>query len=227
MESGCSKGRVEYDDNYLALYKTGLSQVRAGGIIIAVIDRLRRVLATIDCTTSTTGGEALAAVLIPIFYKEGEYQVLFTKRTDRVKTHKGEMSFPGGAYEPEDITLRTTALRETHEEIGIPPRDVDVLGQINNATVSVTKYVISAFVGKIPYPHTLKLEEEEVAEVIEVPISFLLNPANLREETWEREGRKFDVQFYNYHERIIWGATGRILKIFLPIWAKAASEEPL
>jgi 8-oxo-dGTP pyrophosphatase MutT (NUDIX family) len=193
-----------------------------------VIERLRQALATADWEMPVPVGDiALAAVLIPVFYKEGEYHILFTKRTERVKSHKGEISFPGGAYEPEDITLCQTALRETQEEIGIAPADVNVIGQIHNATVSVTKYLISAFVGTIPYPHMLKLEEAEVAEAFEVPVSFLLNPANLHEAVWEREGRKFDVQFYNYKDYIIWGATGRILKVFLPLWAKAASEERL
>lgn len=194
---------------------------------IAVKEHLKLVLAARGKKSIVANGEIPAAVLIPIFYKEGQYHILFTKRTDRVKTHKGEMCFPGGAYEPEDITLLNTALRETNEEIGVPPRDVEILGELENNTPASSGFVISSFVGFIPYPHALKLEEQEIEEIIEVPIPFLLEPSNLREEMWERNGRKFPVQFYSYHDRVIWGATGRILKIFLPAWMEAATVEHL
>jgi len=194
---------------------------------IAVEERLKLLLAAKEKATTPASGEVLAAVLIPLFYKEGQYHILFTKRTDRVKTHKGEICFPGGAYEPQDINLLNTALRETDEEIGIPPKNIEIMGGLENSTTAASGFVISSFVGLIPYPHPLKLEEREIEEVLEVPVSFLLDPGNLREELWERNGRKFQVQFYNYHDRIIWGATGRILKIFLPIWAEAVSEKPL
>lgn len=213
--------------------KPGLSAdngfVLVGGwcYYIAVKERLKLLLAAKEKATIPVSGEVLAAVLIPIFYKEGEYHLLFTKRTDLVKIHKGEICFPGGHFEPEDVTLLNTALRETNEEIGIPREDIEVLGGLENSTTASSGFIISSFVGLIPYPHPLKLEEQEIEEALEVPVSFLLNPSNLREEMWDRSGRKFPVQFYNYHERIIWGATGRILKIFLPIWAEAVSEKPL
>lgn len=191
-----------------------------------MIDRLKLALARHEKSNVVANTEILAAVLIPVFLKNGEYHLLFTKRTDLVKTHKGEICFPGGHYEPEDITMLATALRETHEEVGIPPSDIQMAGELDSTVNASSGYIITSYVGFIPYPHTLKLEMQEIVEALEVPVSFLLNPANLREEMWDRNGRKFLVQFYNYHDRIIWGATGRILKIFLPIWAEAASEKP-
>jgi 8-oxo-dGTP pyrophosphatase MutT (NUDIX family) len=189
-----------------------------------VFDRLKLALAQHEKSNVVANTEILAAVLIPVFLKNDEYHLLFTKRTDLVKTHKGEICFPGGHYEPEDITMLATALRETNEEVGIPTRDIQVAGELDSTINASSGYIITSYVGFIPYPHTLKLEEREIVEALEVPISFLLDPANLREEMWNRNGREFLVQFYNYQERIIWGATGRILKIFLPIWALAASS---
>lgn len=192
-----------------------------------MIDRLKLALARHEKSNIVANTEILAAVLIPIFLKNGEYHILFTKRTDLVKTHKGEICFPGGHYEPEDITMLATALRETHEEVGIPPWDIQMAGELDSTVNASSGYIITSFVGFIPYPHTLKLEVQEIVEALEVPVSFLLDPNNLKEEMWNRNGRQFLVQFYNYHDRIIWGATGRILKIFLPIWSEAASEKPL
>ncbi len=192
-----------------------------------MLDRLRLVLAAKHKDSVVSSSDIQAAVLIPVFFKNGEYHLLFTKRTDRVKTHKGEICFPGGAFEPEDVTLRNTAIRETREEIGLTPDQIDILGELDNTATSVSGFVITAFIGIIPYPFDLTLETQEVEEALEVPVSFLLDQRNLREEMWERGDRKFLVQFYNFHDRIIWGATGRILKIFLPLWLEAASEKPL
>ena len=189
-----------------------------------MIDRLKLLLDKKEKVIVVSPEATLAAVLVPIFFKEGQYHLLFTKRTDLVKIHKGEICFPGGHYEPEDITLLKTALRETNEEVGIRSGDIEIAGELDNTVNASSGYIISSFVGFIPYPHILKLEEQEIVEALEVPISFLLDPVNLKEEMWDRNGRKFLVEFYNYRDRIIWGATGRILKIFLPVWAEAVSE---
>jgi 8-oxo-dGTP pyrophosphatase MutT (NUDIX family) len=187
-----------------------------------MFDRLQRALARREKTKIGDNTGILAAVLIPVFFKDGEYHILFTKRTDTVKTHKGDVCFPGGHYEPEDRSMLDTALRETNEEIGMPPRDIQIAGELDSTINASSGYIITSFVGFIPYPHTLKLETREIAEVLEVPIPFLLDLANLCDGTWEHEGINFPIQFYNYHDRIIWGATQRILSIFLPIWAAAA-----
>jgi 8-oxo-dGTP pyrophosphatase MutT (NUDIX family) len=188
-----------------------------------VIDRLKLALAQRE-KSSVTNTEIPAAVLIPIFLKNGEYHLLFTKRTDTVKTHKGEICFPGGHFEPEDITMLATALREANEEVGIRPSDVQIIGDLGGSVVSVFGVAITSYIGVIPYPHKLILEEREIAATLEVPVSFLLDPANLKNEVWERNGKPFPVELFHFHEHVIWGATFRILKIFLPVWAEAASE---
>ncbi len=189
-----------------------------------VKERLKLALAAREKVRTVPNGEVLAAVLVPLFYKDGQCHVLLTKRTYTVKTSKGQISFPGGVYEPYDKTPLDTALRETAEEIGVPPGEVEVLGELDDASTSTFGYVISPFVGIIPYPYPFKPELAEIEEILEVPISFLLDPKNFRRETWDRGDRKVPVEIYDFHGKIIWGLTCRILKDFLPIWLKAVTE---
>ena len=124
-----------------------------------------------------------SAVLIPIYYKERQYHILFTQRTEKVKDHKGQISFPGGAYEEEDETLLNTALREAAEEIGLMASDVEVLGELDDVLTISTPYIISPFVAAIPWPYQFKLDEFETEEIIEIPISSLLNKDCVRQRT--------------------------------------------
>jgi len=165
-----------------------------------------------------------SAVLVPIFYKQGEYCILFTKRTERVKDHKGQISFPGGAYEEQDGTLLNTALRECTEEIGLPAEAVEVLGELDDMLTITTDYLISPFVAAIPWPYQLKVDPIEVKEIIEVPISALLDKDCLRQETDPLNDGNIFGYFYYYSERIIWGATARILNQFLDIWAEVMKD---
>jgi 8-oxo-dGTP pyrophosphatase MutT (NUDIX family) len=130
--------------------------------------------------------------------------------------HKGQISFPGGACEPEDADLLATALRETEEEIGVPPESVEVLGFLDDFP-TITSFVITPVVGVIPYPFSYVLNEDEVDSVIEVPVSFFLDPGSLRVEQREYQGSVFDVLFWDYGPHTIWGATARILKGFLDL----------
>lgn len=157
-----------------------------------------------------------AAVLIPLLYKEGEWYVLVTQRTQMVEHHKGQISFPGGAYDPTDNDLLTTALRETSEEIGVPPQAVEVLGALDDFP-TITHFVVTPFVGIIPHPWPYHLNHGEVEAAVEVPLSFLLNPAHLRVEQHDYEGQKVDVLFWDYGPYTIWGVTARILKSFLDL----------
>ena len=164
-----------------------------------------------------------AAVLLPIYYREGQYHILFTKRTETVKTHKGQISFPGGVYEDEDGALVNTALRESTEEIGLEARDVEILGELDDRPSVASNYIITPFVGLIPWPYQFKLNEAEAEEIIEVPIPALLEKNRLqRIETLE--GKGLSSYFYNYRGKIIWGATARILVQFLQIFAQAMPE---
>ncbi len=155
-----------------------------------------------------------AAVIVPLFNKEESCHILFTKRTEEVKHHKGQISFPGGAFDEEDGDLRKTALRETFEEIGLKEKDVRIIGTLDDIVTS-SKFVVTPFVGYFSYPYRFRLSQREIDELIEVPLSFLLDPAcfTAREPL---EGEFGEVIFtYQYGQHAIWGATARILKQFL------------
>jgi 8-oxo-dGTP pyrophosphatase MutT (NUDIX family) len=157
-----------------------------------------------------------AAVLIPLLSKGGEWHVLVTQRTQNVGHHKGQISFPGGACEPVDADLQATALRETFEEIGVPPEAVQILGALDDF-VTITDFVVAPFVGVIPHPFAYRLNGCEVDAVIEVPLSFLQDRAHLRTEQREVRGRVYDVLFWNYGPYTIWGATAQMLKSLLDL----------
>jgi len=164
-------------------------------------------------------------VLVPIYEKEGQHHILFTKRTDRVREHKGEISFPGGAYEEGDETLVITALRECAEEIGLPAEEVEVLGELDDIVSRVSNYVISPFVGFIPWPYQFRLDVEEVEELIEVPVLALLDKDCLRQETDIINNVEDTLYFYHYRERVIWGATAKILNQFLGILSQVMQDK--
>ena len=174
----------------------------------ALADRIRH---TLDDPSLTR-----AAVLIPLLFREGEWRVLVTLRTQDVEHHKGQISFPGGACDPEDATLEATALREAHEEIGIPPEAVEVLGALDDFP-TITDFVVTPFVGIVRHPCPYRLNQSEVVEVIEVPLSFVREPGNLRVEQLEYKGQLHDVLFWDYGPHVIWGATARILKGFVDL----------
>jgi len=154
-----------------------------------------------------------SAVLAPLFMRDGVACALFTRRPMTLRTHAGQISFPGGARDPSDATPLHTALRETHEELGIPPDRVEVLGMLDEIP-TITEYRITPFVGVIP-PDFKYVPSSEVEEVIEVPLVHLLDPATHRTEQWQVGGQEHDVYFYDYGHHHIWGATARILRGFL------------
>jgi 8-oxo-dGTP pyrophosphatase MutT (NUDIX family) len=155
-----------------------------------------------------------AAVLVPLFEKEGYCHLLLTRRTDQVKHHKGQISFPGGVFDDEDADLERTALRETFEEVGVKEEDVQILGPLDDI-VTISEFVVTPFVGIIPYPYPFQLSPREIAELIEVPVAPLLDPNCFGEKGIIDNGRKRTVESYQYQHHIIWGATARILKQFL------------
>jgi 8-oxo-dGTP pyrophosphatase MutT (NUDIX family) len=157
-----------------------------------------------------------AAVLVPLLFKEGEWHVLVTQRSQTVGHHKGQISFPGGACEPGDGDLLDTALREAQEEIGVPRDSVEILGALDDFP-TISRFVVTPYVGVIPHPFAYRLNRDEVEAVVEVPLSFLRNPAHLREELWEHEGQTHNVLFWDYDGYTIWGATARTLKAFLDL----------
>ncbi|MBI4589812.1 MAG: CoA pyrophosphatase, partial [Candidatus Rokubacteria bacterium] len=174
----------------------------------ALADRRRRVVDAEDLIP--------AAVLLLLTNRGGPH-VLFAKRTERVAHHKGQYSFPGGLVETWDGSRLETALREAHEEIGLLPEAVEVLGTLDDAETRATQFVITPFVGLIREPVRYTPDGKEIEKVLEVPLSALLDPANFRVEMWEHSGEVHPVYFYDYHGETIWGATARILKQFLDI----------
>ena len=167
-----------------------------------------------------------AAVLIPLLFKDGEWHVLVTQRTLTVGHHKGQISFPGGACEPGDNDLLATALRETYEEIGVPPERVEVLGALDDFE-TVTSFVVTPFVGIIPSPFEYRLSTDEVETTIEVPFSFFYDPGHLRVETRDYQGQSYEVLFWDYGPYTIWGATARMLKGFFELVAWSPVEGPV
>jgi 8-oxo-dGTP pyrophosphatase MutT (NUDIX family) len=138
--------------------------------------------------------------------------VVFTRRTDTLEHHRGQISFPGGAEEPEDGDLVRTALRETEEELGVRPADVKILGPLS-PIVTVTDFYVAPFVGAIPQPYVFSPAEGEIAEVLEVPIGVLRDPSI--KETKFLPGREGPVLFYHHGNNVIWGATAGILSELL------------
>jgi 8-oxo-dGTP pyrophosphatase MutT (NUDIX family) len=146
-----------------------------------------------------------SAVLMPFFYSQGQYHILFTERSDEVLFHKGQVCFPGGTQEPSDSNLLQTALREAKEEIGLDAKDIEILGELDDMLTFVTDYVISPFVGLITRPHSLKTNGREVKGTFSVPLSFLMDEANFKQDSYA----------YEYEGHVIWGATARILRQFI------------
>lgn len=160
-----------------------------------------------------------AAVLIPILNASRDpdlpdWHLLFTRRTDQVADHKGQVSFPGGSSDPEDSSPSATALREAYEEIGLKPQDVLVIGKLNQLP-TITHYLVTPVIGLIPWPYTFTLEPEEVSLVFTIPLDWLANPANHEvrqiESILEGSSPSRDViVFKPYHEEILWGVSAEI-----------------
>jgi 8-oxo-dGTP pyrophosphatase MutT (NUDIX family) len=161
-------------------------------------------------------GPVPAAVLLPLFLKDGEFHILFTKRTSHLTHHSGEISFPGGVCDPGDRDSADTALREAWEEVGIAPQDVEILGELDD-TRSIHNYVVTPVVGVFPSGYRLTVNDTEIERIIEVPLSHFVRPGVFRVEHWQWEGRTRPVYFYRHGDDEIWGLTGRILKQFLDV----------
>lgn len=163
-------------------------------------------------------------VLIPLFRAGETYKILFTKRTDTVEVHKGQMSFPGGRIDDGDRSLLDTALRESEEEIGLMREAVTVLGRIDDACTLSSNYIIHAFVGLIPYPYPFRPNAGEVERVIEVPLRLFFEGEEILPV--EYEGRVYQNFAYTFDGEVIWGATARVMRNFVEILSALQEPKP-
>lgn len=156
------------------------------------------------------GRFAPAAVLVPLVRRETGLTVLLTQRTDHLPKHAGQVSFPGGKSEPHDASLVETALRETEEEIGLERGLVEVAGQLDIYETR-SGFEVTPVVGLVEPSFALRPDPREVADVFEVPLAFVLDPANHQRDTRELEGLTRVFYVLPYPDRYIWGATAGIL----------------
>ena len=155
-------------------------------------------------------GAILAAVLVPLVTHANGLTVILTQRTEHLDDHAGQISFPGGRIEPGDDHPAATALRETEEEIGLAANRVEVIGSLGLHDTS-TGFAVVPVIGFVAPPVEFTLDAFEVAEAFEVPLDFLLDPANRQLGQIEHRGRLREYFFFDYDGRMIWGATARMI----------------
>ncbi len=191
----------------------------------AVEEELKAFLAQRTKKTIVDKDRIPAAVLIPIFKSDGQYHIVFIKRTETVKTHKGQISFPGGARDAGDNTLLDTALREADEEIGLRPEDAKVLGELDDEVTTTSNYIVTPFAAIVPHPYRFTPNKDEVDSILEVPIPALLDKECLKPDTEMLNGEKMDSFAYHYRGKVIWGATARILNKLLDYIGQLNTDE--
>ncbi|MEY4523866.1 MAG: hypothetical protein RIR27_942 [Pseudomonadota bacterium] len=177
-----------------------------------ITDENRHVIAAdIISKRQAAGKVTRAAVLIPLLLKSDGLSVLLTQRTDHLHDHAGQISFPGGRMDPSDFDPNHTALRESEEEIGLNPQGVEVIGHLPQY-LTVSGYSVTPVVGLVKPQAEYALDAFEVADVFEVPLHFLMDPANHQVRVWESD--QGSRRFYSmpYENRFIWGATAGMLR---------------
>ena len=154
-----------------------------------------------------------AAILIPLVQHEDDWHLLFTRRTHFVSTHQNEVSFPGGSYEPSDLDLETTALRETREEIGITSENIEILGALPTLN-TITGFSVYPFVAILLWPVKMKINKYEVESVFTIPIKWLMDEANYYEEDYQNEkyGIRRVIHYKDYHGEHLWGFTAKVVQ---------------
>ena len=156
-----------------------------------------------------------SAVLVPLFERQGSIYILFTARGYDVEHHKGQVSFPGGVVENCDKSFNDTAIRESNEEIGLMPKDVEILGSLDETFVTVSKFTIHPVVAIIPEKYDFKIQRKEVDRIITVPINVFAPGSSNRKEYYEYEkGNIWYGPTYLFDNDVIWGATAKIMDKF-------------
>jgi len=153
-------------------------------------------------------------VLVLLYPKEGELTLVLTKRTDTLNHHRGQVSFPGGAWEPGDADFVQTAQREASEELGIKPETLIILGTLTPLYIPPSDYRIYPTVAYTPQRPDFRPDPAEVAIVLEMPLAELTSGGNVRSETWELRGYPVEVPFFEVEGHKVWGATAMVLGEF-------------
>lgn len=173
--------------------------------------QLKRALDEYPETVRPKGSTLPAAVLILLYRQGNLWHILFTRRTQTVASHQGQVSFPGGQIEAQEKGPIEAALREAREEIGIRPMDVTLLGSLK-PMLSGTNFIITPIVGIMPWPYPLHPSREEVARIFGVPLKWLADPANLDAKYSPQSKERLPASYaFNYQGEIIWGVTARII----------------
>ncbi len=178
------------------------------------IQKIKRVLSERKPLQLQVPGFMPAAVILPFFNKNDHPHILFTVRTDKVLHHKGQVSLPGGAWEETDASLAQTALRETHEEVGIPPEQIKIIGQLDDFP-TISDFLVTPFVATIPYPFPYRINPDEVAKLLEVPLSLFLTDEYFEVKSRQFGDKVYPIFYYYYNDAVIWGVTGYIINRFV------------
>ncbi|MBN1140714.1 MAG: CoA pyrophosphatase [Deltaproteobacteria bacterium] len=177
-------------------------------------DRIQERLGRFPVRELPLSGRNRASVLVPLFLKEGEGHLLFTRRADHLPHHRGEICFPGGERDPLDADAVATALRETEEEIGLAPGTVRILGRLDDVATRFHFHVVP-IVGFFPYPAKFRVNRSEVAQLLEIPIRLVMDPSVFRCEKRLIDEQLLELCFFELPQGVIWGLTGAILRQFL------------
>jgi len=181
----------------------------------ASLGRLRAIVGARPALAIDAPQYRRACVLIPLVRTNGNWSILFSRRSPNLAAHSGQIAFPGGAVE-EGEALEAAAIREAEEEVGIPQSGVELIGRLDDL-ITNSGFLVAPFVGVIDERIEYVLQETEVEEVFEVPVDALLQPSQPDVRYVSFRARQYPAYFYRYEQYEIWGLTGRILKAFLDL----------
>jgi 8-oxo-dGTP pyrophosphatase MutT (NUDIX family) len=151
-------------------------------------EEIRRIITGRQRQSLPLEKKRLAAVLVPLYMEGGGLQILLIKRTEHVKTHQGQIAFPGGTWHPGDANPIATALREAHEEMGIRPADVEVLGELDDTSTATSNFLITPVVGFIPSPYPFQIETGEIADLLSLSLRPFGTPKPSRRRPGTEKG---------------------------------------